>query len=192
MCFLRVEPGDGSGPHRRAPASWGSSSPARPRARLRRRHVGLMGAVADAALGAGGEVDRASSRGRSSCGARATVASRACTSSARCTSARRAWPSSPTRSSRCPAGWARSTSSPRSSPGRSSACTRSRAASSTSRGYFAPLVAFFDRAEQEGFLRPEHRRLVVVEARPGAAARALRALASRPRSQRWIDDRGAA
>jgi uncharacterized protein (TIGR00730 family) len=56
------------------------------------------------------------------------------------------------------------------------------------RGYFQPLMAFFDRAEQEGFLRPEHRRLVTLEEDP---ARMLERFErwEPPVVQRWIDDR---
>ncbi len=35
-------------------------------------------------------------------------------------------------------------------------------------GYYGPLIAFFDQAESAGFLRPEHRRLLLVERDPGA------------------------
>jgi uncharacterized protein (TIGR00730 family) len=56
------------------------------------------------------------------------------------------------------------------------------------RGYFQPLMSFFDRAEQEGFLRPEHRRLVTLEEDP---ARMLERFErwEPPVVQRWIDDR---
>ena len=35
-------------------------------------------------------------------------------------------------------------------------------------GYYGPLITFFDQAESAGFLRPEHRRLLLVERDPGA------------------------
>lgn len=55
-------------------------------------------------------------------------------------------------------------------------------------GYFAPLIAFFDHAVAEGFLRPEHRRLLVVGEDPGTL---LDRFASwqPPPVERWIDDR---
>jgi uncharacterized protein (TIGR00730 family) len=56
------------------------------------------------------------------------------------------------------------------------------------KGYFAPLVAFFDRAEQEGFLRPEHRRLVAVEPDPERMLARFEAW-SPPAVARWTDDR---
>ena len=55
-------------------------------------------------------------------------------------------------------------------------------------GYFAPLVGFFDRAEGEGFLRPEHRRLLLVGDDPGALLDRFAAWEP-PRIERWIDDR---
>lgn len=56
------------------------------------------------------------------------------------------------------------------------------------KGYFAPLVAFFDRAEQEGFLRPEHRRLVAVETDAERMIARFEAW-SPPAVIRWADDR---
>jgi uncharacterized protein (TIGR00730 family) len=55
------------------------------------------------------------------------------------------------------------------------------------KGYFAPLVAFFDRAERDGFLRPEHRRLLAVEPDP---ERMLDRFAAwdPPSVARWLDD----
>ncbi len=55
-------------------------------------------------------------------------------------------------------------------------------------GYWRPLVAFFDHAVSEGFIRPEHRRFVVSAE---ACEPLLDALAghSPPAVQRWIDDR---
>src|SRR5690242_6623975 len=40
-------------------------------------------------------------------------------------------------------------------------------------GYWAPLVAFLDHAVAEGFVRPEHRRMVLVEATPEGLLDAL-------------------
>jgi hypothetical protein len=57
-------------------------------------------------------------------------------------------------------------------------------------GYFAPLVAFLDHAMEEGFLKPVHRGMVLVEKEP---ARLLDALASHRIPDealdlgRWID-----
>jgi uncharacterized protein (TIGR00730 family) len=56
------------------------------------------------------------------------------------------------------------------------------------RGYYRPLVAFFDHAVADGFLRPEHRRMVMV----GDDVEALLAsfAAYRPPAvERWIDTR---
>lgn len=58
------------------------------------------------------------------------------------------------------------------------------------RGYFQPLVAFFDRAEAEGFVRPEHRRLVLVEAEPERLLERFERW-DPPPVRRWIDDRSA-
>jgi uncharacterized protein (TIGR00730 family) len=55
-------------------------------------------------------------------------------------------------------------------------------------GYFAPLVGFFDRATSEGFLRPEHRRLLLVGDDPGALLDRFAAWEAPP-VERWIDDR---
>jgi uncharacterized protein (TIGR00730 family) len=55
-------------------------------------------------------------------------------------------------------------------------------------GYYRPLVAFFDHAEAEGFLRPEHRRLVLAADDPDALLDRFLAWEP-PRLQRWIDDR---
>jgi uncharacterized protein (TIGR00730 family) len=44
-------------------------------------------------------------------------------------------------------------------------------------GYFRPLTAFFDHAAAEGFVRPEHRRLLIVDGDP---VRVLDAMAAWP------------
>jgi uncharacterized protein (TIGR00730 family) len=54
-------------------------------------------------------------------------------------------------------------------------------------GYYEPLVAFFDRATAEGFLRPEHRRLLAVEREPAALLTRFAAW-SPPAMERWIDE----
>jgi uncharacterized protein (TIGR00730 family) len=53
-------------------------------------------------------------------------------------------------------------------------------------GYWRPLVAFFDHAVQEGFLRPQHRALLLVEE---DSPRLLDALAAYvpPAGEKWID-----
>ncbi len=53
-------------------------------------------------------------------------------------------------------------------------------------GYYRPLTAFFDHAAAEGFVRPEHRALLVVEREPAALLARLRAWAP-PDLPRWID-----
>jgi uncharacterized protein (TIGR00730 family) len=54
-------------------------------------------------------------------------------------------------------------------------------------GYYRPLVAFFDHATAEGFLRPEHRRLVLAAEEPDALLDAFVSWEP-PALQRWIDD----
>jgi uncharacterized protein (TIGR00730 family) len=55
-------------------------------------------------------------------------------------------------------------------------------------GYWRPLIRLLDHAVEEGFLRPAHRKLVVVERSP---ARLLERLARHrvPAATRWIEDR---
>jgi uncharacterized protein (TIGR00730 family) len=55
-------------------------------------------------------------------------------------------------------------------------------------GYYQPLIAFFDRAVAEGFIRPEHRRLMVVGEEPGALLDRFAAWQP-PAVERWIDTR---
>jgi uncharacterized protein (TIGR00730 family) len=55
-------------------------------------------------------------------------------------------------------------------------------------GYYGPLIAFLDKAVSEGFVRPDHRRLLVVEDDPGALLDRFAAWAP-PAIDRWIDDR---
>lgn len=52
-------------------------------------------------------------------------------------------------------------------------------------GYFGPLVAFLDHAVAEGFLRPEHRALCLVEREPAALLDRLAAWAPPP-GERWL------
>ena len=55
-------------------------------------------------------------------------------------------------------------------------------------GYYAPLIEFFDRAVAAGFIRPEHRRLLLVGREPGALLDRF-ATWRPPAVERWIDDR---
>lgn len=54
------------------------------------------------------------------------------------------------------------------------------------RGFFGPLVAFFDHAVEEGFIRREHRRLLLVEPDAGALLDRFGAYAP-PQVRRWLD-----
>ena len=53
-------------------------------------------------------------------------------------------------------------------------------------GYYRPLVAFFDQAVAQGFIRPEHRRLVTVAEDPDALLDQFAAW-SPPQVEKWID-----
>jgi hypothetical protein len=55
-------------------------------------------------------------------------------------------------------------------------------------GYYGPLVAFLDHAVAEGFVRPDHRRLVLVERDPAALLDRFETWVPLP-LERWIDDR---
>lgn len=55
-------------------------------------------------------------------------------------------------------------------------------------GYYRPLVSFFDHAVEEGFVRPEHRSLVLVGDRVDALLDAFVAW-NPPPIERWIDSR---
>ena len=55
-------------------------------------------------------------------------------------------------------------------------------------GYYGPLVSFFDHAVAEGFLRAEHRRLVLVAEDPDALLDRFAAWTP-PQIERWIDRR---
>lgn len=52
-------------------------------------------------------------------------------------------------------------------------------------GFYAPLLAFLDRAVETGFVRPEHRRLLVVGTEPAALLDALEAYEP-PALEKWI------
>jgi uncharacterized protein (TIGR00730 family) len=53
-------------------------------------------------------------------------------------------------------------------------------------GFFDPLVAYFDRAVAERFLRPEHRALVVVDTDPDRLIDRL-LLHQPPTAEKWLD-----
>ena len=57
-------------------------------------------------------------------------------------------------------------------------------------GFFAPLVALFDGAAAEGFMRVEHRDLVLVEDEPAALLDALAAWTPPPPTRKWVDTSG--
>jgi uncharacterized protein (TIGR00730 family) len=57
-------------------------------------------------------------------------------------------------------------------------------------GYYRPLIAFLDHATSEGFIRPEHRRLVLVAEEPGALLDRFLTWQA-PTVERWIDGRTA-
>ena len=52
-------------------------------------------------------------------------------------------------------------------------------------GYFGRLIGFFDHAVEEGFLRPVHRDLVIVEDEPATLLDALAGYEA-PRVPQWI------
>jgi uncharacterized protein (TIGR00730 family) len=58
------------------------------------------------------------------------------------------------------------------------------------RGFFDPLRTLLERASQEGFLKPEHRDMVVLEADPAALLDALAAWQA-PTVTKWIAQPGA-
>lgn len=55
-------------------------------------------------------------------------------------------------------------------------------------GYYRPLISFFDRAVAQGFVRPEHRHLFLVEERIDALLDGFQAWRP-PAVERWIDSR---
>lgn len=54
-------------------------------------------------------------------------------------------------------------------------------------GYFAPLLAFLDHAVAKGFVRQSHRDMVLVEGSPERLVDALLARAARPRAAKRLD-----
>jgi predicted Rossmann-fold nucleotide-binding protein len=57
------------------------------------------------------------------------------------------------------------------------------------RGFYDPMRAMLERAAQEGFLKPEHRDMVVLEAEPTALLDALAAWQA-PAVTKWIAQPG--
>lgn len=55
-------------------------------------------------------------------------------------------------------------------------------------GYFEPLISLFDRAVADGFLRPEHRALVLEEEDPGLLLEAMDRYTP-PATKRWAGPR---
>jgi hypothetical protein len=53
-------------------------------------------------------------------------------------------------------------------------------------GYFDPLIAMFDRAVEERFLKPQYRELLIVEEDPAAVLDRLKS-ARRPAIPRWLE-----
>lgn len=53
-------------------------------------------------------------------------------------------------------------------------------------GFYAPLLAYLDHAVQSGFLRPEHRRIVLVESDVGRVLARLAAFTP-PQVQKWLE-----
>jgi hypothetical protein len=55
-------------------------------------------------------------------------------------------------------------------------------------GYYRPLISFFDQATAEGFVRPEHRKLVLVSDEPDALLDQMERWQP-PAIDKWIDSR---
>jgi uncharacterized protein (TIGR00730 family) len=54
-------------------------------------------------------------------------------------------------------------------------------------GFFGPLIALFDSAVDQGFLRPENRRLVLAAADPSSMLDALAVWQAPPPIRKWVD-----
>jgi uncharacterized protein (TIGR00730 family) len=54
--------------------------------------------------------------------------------------------------------------------------------------FYAPLLELFDLGVDEGFIRPEHRRLVLAAPDPVGALDALAAWEPPPPTRKWVDD----
>ncbi|HEX6416969.1 MAG TPA: TIGR00730 family Rossman fold protein [Acidimicrobiales bacterium] len=57
-------------------------------------------------------------------------------------------------------------------------------------GFYGPLVALFDTAADQGFIRPEHRALVLVAGDAGGVLDALAAWAPPPPTRKWVERAG--
>jgi uncharacterized protein (TIGR00730 family) len=54
-------------------------------------------------------------------------------------------------------------------------------------GFYTPLLALFDRAVDQGFIHPAHRRLVLAAAEPGALLDSLATWVAPPPIPKWVD-----
>lgn len=54
-------------------------------------------------------------------------------------------------------------------------------------GYYGALLAFFDHAVAERFVRPEHRRLLLTGTEPGHLLDAMAAWSAPPPGEKWLD-----
>ena len=54
-------------------------------------------------------------------------------------------------------------------------------------GFYTPLVELFDTAAGQGFIRPEHRALVLVAADPPGVLQALATWEAPPPTRKWVD-----
>ena len=54
-------------------------------------------------------------------------------------------------------------------------------------GFFTPLLALFDGAVEQGFIRPQHRGLVLGAGEPGPLLDALSAWEPPPPTRKWVD-----
>jgi hypothetical protein len=55
-------------------------------------------------------------------------------------------------------------------------------------GFYSPLLELFDRAVGEGFIRPEHRGLVLAASDPAGVLDVLAAWEPPPPTRKWVDD----
>jgi uncharacterized protein (TIGR00730 family) len=58
------------------------------------------------------------------------------------------------------------------------------------KGYYQPLVAFLDHAVEEGFVSPLHRQLILIDTDPDALLDRFAAWEA-PTVEKWVDQRGA-
>lgn len=54
-------------------------------------------------------------------------------------------------------------------------------------GFYRPLVALFDTAVDQGFVRPQHRQLALLADRPGAVLDLLAASEPPPPTRKWVE-----